>query len=106
MKSNGTLPDFFRAIQHDPRISVTHIGIYAALTEHWRQHRRRNPVLAFSHEIMKLAKITATRTYHKCIGDLHRYGYLRYEPSYNRNRGSRFYLVLPENQSTDIKPKR
>lgn len=98
MKQNSPLAIFFRAIRNDPRISVTHIGVYAALTEHWRLHRYENPVRAFSHEIMLLAKITASRTYHKCIRDLHRYGYLRYEPSYNRNQGSRVYLVPPENK--------
>jgi hypothetical protein len=98
MKNTEPLAQFFRGIREDPRISITHIGVYAALTEYWRLHHCRNPVQAFSHEIMQLAKITASRTYHKCIRDLHRYGYLRYEPSYNRNRGSRVYLVLPENK--------
>jgi hypothetical protein len=96
MSNRNPLPPFFRQIQHDPRISVTHIGVFAALAEHWRLHHRQNPVHAFSHEIMQLAKITASKTYHKCIRDLHRFGYLRYEPSFNRNKGSRVYLNLPD----------
>ncbi|SDF14365.1 hypothetical protein SAMN05216464_113103 [Mucilaginibacter pineti] len=96
MKPKDPLATFFEAVQRDPRISVTHIGIYAALTEYWRAHKKPNPFQAFSHEIMQLARITASTTYHKCVRDLHRYGYLRYEPSYDRNRGSRVYLVRPE----------
>jgi hypothetical protein len=86
------LSGFFDAIASDPRISITHIGIYAALTHYWQSNKKSNPIVAFSYEIMKIAKITGPRTYHKCIKDLDRYGYIRYEPSFNRNEGSRVYL--------------
>lgn len=32
------LSDFFNAIAGDPRISITHIGIYAALLQYWKEH--------------------------------------------------------------------
>ncbi|WP_205589855.1 hypothetical protein [Mucilaginibacter celer] len=37
---------------------------------------------------MKLAKISSCTTYHKCIRDLNAYGYLNYEPSFDRKVGS------------------
>jgi hypothetical protein len=41
---------------------------------------------------MKLAKISGVATYHKSIRELDEYGYIRYEPSYNRYKRSVIYL--------------
>jgi len=41
---------------------------------------------------MKIAKISSAMTYHKCVKDLNAYGYIRYEPSFNKNRGSKIYF--------------
>ncbi|WP_423147788.1 hypothetical protein [Rubrolithibacter danxiaensis] len=90
------LSDFFSAIAKDPRISITHIGIYAALLQYWQEHDFENPVYAFSHEIMRIAKISASTTYHKCIRDLSDFGYIKYVPSFKRNQGSRLYLPVNE----------
>lgn len=86
------LSDFFLAIENDPRISITHIGIYAALLQYWSERQFENPIHVFSYEIMKIAKISASATYHKSVRDLSSYGYIRYEPSFKRNRGSRVYF--------------
>lgn len=90
--------EFFAAIASDPRISVTHIGVYAALLQFWKEHEYVNPVQAFSREIMPIAKISAKRTYHKTIRELSEYGYVKYQPSFKRNKGSRVFL-LKENGS-------
>ncbi len=90
------LSDFFNAIAGDPRISITHIGIYAALLQYWSEHHFENPVQVFSYEIMQIAKISASTTYHKSIRDLNSYGYIRYEPSFKRNRGSKVYFNMDE----------
>jgi hypothetical protein len=98
------LSDFFLAIENDPRISITHIGIYAALLQYWSKHHFENPVQVFSYEIMKIAKISASTTYHKIIKDLSSYGYIRYEPSYKRSKGSKIF-VLPEECSNAVRLK-
>lgn len=95
MEQLKSLSEFFAAIEDDPRISITHIGIYAALLQYWKNHNYSNPVQAYSHEIMKLAKISARATYQKIIKDLSEYGYIKYEASYKRNQGSKFY-IFPE----------
>lgn len=91
---SGVLSDFFSAIEEDCRISITHIGIYAALVEYWGMHGWVNPVHAFSRDIMRIAKISAPTTYHKCIRELNEYGYIRYEPSFKKNEGSRIFLYI------------
>ena len=86
------LSDFFTAISKDYRISITHIGIYAALLQYWDEHDCESPIQVFSYEIMTLAKISGSATYHKCIKELNEYGYIKYLPSYKRNEGSKIYL--------------
>ncbi len=92
------LSDFFIAIEKDPRISITHIGIYAALLQYWKEHKYINPVQVFSYEIMHIAKISASATYHKSIRDLSDYGYIKYEPSFKRTQGSKVYFPVAKDQ--------
>ncbi len=93
MEALKPLSDFFSAIENDCRIGITHIGIYAALLQYWSDHHFENPIHVFSYEIMSIAKISASTTYHKCIKDLNDYGYIRYEPSFKRNKGSKVYIL-------------
>lgn len=92
MSESDLLSEFFSAIGEDYRISITHIGIYAALIEYWRAQDFANPIRAFSRDIMDIAKISASTTYHKCVRELSEYGYIRYEPSFNKKKGSRIYF--------------
>lgn len=94
MEGIKPLSDFFTAIAKDGRISTTHIGVYAALLQYWQEHACINPVQVYSHEMMRIAKISAKATYFKIVQDLHLFGYLRYEPSYKRNCPSRVYLPV------------
>jgi hypothetical protein len=47
----------------------------------------------FSNEIMPIAKISSPATYLKCVRDLSDFGYIRYEPSFNKNKGSKIYFL-------------
>ncbi len=96
MDFSKPLSDFFSAIETDPRISITHIGIYAALLQYWSEHRFENPVHVFSYDIMRIAKISANTTFHKAIRELSEYGYIKYEPSFKRNKGSKVYFIRSE----------
>ena len=87
------LSDFFLAIERDARIGITHIGIYAALLQYWKEHQYKNPIQVFSYEIIRIAKISASATYHKSIRDLSEFGYIKYEPSFKRNQGSKVYFL-------------
>ena len=88
------LSDFFAAIEKDARISITHIGIYAALLQYWQEHGFINPLRVYSYEVMKIAKVSAHATYHRSVKDLNSFGYIRYEPSFKRNSPSKVYLLF------------
>ncbi|WP_121811393.1 hypothetical protein [Mucilaginibacter kameinonensis] len=79
---------FFEKAKFDPRISVTHGGLYAAIIYYWQSLDYPESFRVFAKELMKLAKISSCTTYHKCIRDLNAYGYLNYEPSFDRKVGS------------------
>ena len=92
MDRSKPLSDFFAAIEKDGRISITHIGIYAALLQYRIGKGFVNPVQLFGRDIMRIAKISAPITYHKCIKELSEYGYIKYTPSFKRNCGSEVHF--------------
>jgi len=98
METLKDLSSFFSAIEKDGRISITHIGLYAALLQFRAEHGFANPIQAFRYEIMSIAKISGATTYHRCIKQLNEYGYINYVPSYKRNQASKIYF--PENSVT------
>jgi hypothetical protein len=85
---------FFAAIQKDARISISHIGFFAALLQTWHLQEYQNPFSTKKEELMKVAKISSPTTYHKCLRDLHDFGYIRYEPSYKPKFRSKVYLLF------------
>jgi len=94
MEQLKPLTDFFTAIAKDPRIGVSHISLYCALLQNCNEPGRDSVIPIVGAEVMKAAKISGLGTYHRCIRDLHDYGYLRYQPSYNHRKKSKVYLML------------
>jgi hypothetical protein len=86
------LLQFFKTIDNDPRISVTHISLFCVLFKLGLEQKVQ-PILIMAPELMKLAKISGLGTYHRCIRDLHNFGYIKYEPSFNHRKKSKIYLL-------------
>lgn len=83
--STGTITPFLDRFSDDPRIGPTHISLFISIllmTEGNKEH----PVL-FKRDLVKKAKISHS-TYHRCIWQLHNYGYIKYEPSFDPLVGS------------------
>jgi len=93
MESLKLLSAFFESIEKDFRIGSTHIAIFSALVQFWMQKGMINPIQAYSIEIQNIAKIISPKTYHKCMRELHEYGYLFYVPTKNKNRRSSIYFI-------------
>lgn len=92
MKTLQPLSDFFKAIEKDYRISITHIGIYAALLKFRADRGFINPIKVYSYEIMKIAMVSSPKTYLRCIQELSEYGYIKYAPTRNRKQRSIIYF--------------
>ncbi|UUW08626.1 hypothetical protein NLG42_21290 [Flavobacterium plurextorum] len=94
MNCINPLSDFFTAIENDYRISPMHIAVYAALLQYRSAKGFINPIMVFSCEITAIAKISSPNTYHKCVQELHQYGYIKYKPSFKKTRGSEVYFLF------------
>ncbi len=86
------LTGFFHRVATDHRLNPTHVSLYMAIFQFWNAGHFQNPVAISRQELMRISKICAKATYHKCIRELHNYGYLNYQPSFNPYRGSLVYL--------------
>lgn len=87
------LTGFFERVIRDDRLNPTHISLYIALFQYWNVNRFANPISISRGEVMRISKIASKATYHKCMKELHSYGYVRYDPSYNPFRGSLVHLM-------------
>ncbi len=76
----------------DTRLNTSHVSMYLALFLIWNHNRFQNPLSINRSEVMKISKIGARATYHKCMTELHQWGYLKYVPSHNPLKGSMIYL--------------
>jgi hypothetical protein len=86
------LSGFFQKVAVDNRLNPTHVSLYMAIFQFWNANHFHNPVSISRQELMKISKISAKATYHKCIKDLHTFGYIQYMPSFNPFKGSLVYL--------------
>ena len=91
------LTGFYDKIQQDERLNPTHISLYLALFQFWNINHFQNPISISRNEMMKLSKISAFGTYHKCIKELQIFGYIEYIPSFNPYKGSLVNLYNFEN---------
>ncbi|MFA7636130.1 MAG: hypothetical protein WCX81_00015 [Monoglobales bacterium] len=87
------LSNFFNRVASDTRLNPTHISLYMAIFQYWNANHFRNPISVSRQDLMRLSKIAAKATYHKCIKDLHNLGYLDYQPSFNPVTGSSIFMI-------------
>jgi hypothetical protein len=95
------LTGFFDKVVKDRELNPTHVSLYMALFQFWNCNRFKNPISISRDEVMRISKISSRATYHKCLKNLHSFGYIKYEPSYNPFKGSYVYLL---NLSDELKP--
>ncbi len=90
---------FVARIEQDERLGPWHISLYYALFHCWNDNQRTNPISINRQEVMSLSKIGSVNTYTKALKQLHEWGYILYEPSYNRWLGSKVYMYRFDNGS-------
>lgn len=88
------LINFLSCVEYDYRIGTAHISIYLTLFRLWYQNEGKDPISFSRPDVMKAAKVYGRSTYHKCIKDLHDYGYIRYLPSHHPVLGSMAFLNI------------
>ncbi|AVR44228.1 hypothetical protein C7S20_02535 [Christiangramia fulva] len=77
----------------DPRLHPTHISLYMALFRRWNEEHFPRWLTISRKLVMKDACMGSTSNYHRCIREMHRWGYLKYKPSHAM-AGSRVRLLV------------
>ncbi len=85
---------FFERASADFRINKSHLAVFVAILHMWQQKGYPYCLVAFGKDIMVAAKISSDSTYHRIIGELHKYGYIRYKPSFYKGTGSVIELEI------------
>ncbi len=71
------LTSFYLAVEHDQRLTTSHIGLYMALFQVWNINQFENPISFTRRRIMKACKISSISTYHRLMNDLCNFGYIK-----------------------------
>ena len=87
---------FMERIQSDPRIGPLHISLYMAIVFVWARQGRPSRVQVSARDLKPVAKIAGGAPFYRCMKQLHRYGYIVYEPSFNPAEKSRILLAAVE----------
>jgi len=82
------LMHFFSASEADFRIGKGHLALFSALYIYWSRKGFPDPFRVYGYQVMLMAKISANSTYNRLLNDLKDFGYLRYEASYYKGKGS------------------
>ncbi len=102
------LKEFYSVIDQDARIGVTHISVYMALVRYCIHLGLNVPVPIDREQLMVYAKVSR-KTYNRRMIELHLYGYITYEPSWDPAVGSRIYIksLSPKTKEVyDVEVKR
>lgn len=81
-----------RRMGTDNRVLATHVSLFTALFIFWQRDGFVSPFAITRKTVMAFSKIASVATYHKCIRELDKYGYIRYQPSFHPAKGSLVYL--------------
>ncbi|MCL1974370.1 MAG: hypothetical protein FWG54_06105 [Bacteroidetes bacterium] len=78
---------FIRQVAQDDRLYPSHISLYMAIFVQWEDEQagEQRPISVTRQQLMTTGKIHSKATYHKCIRELHDFGYIDYRPSYTRS---------------------
>ena len=93
MKPGDEIEKFLDRAREDPRIGPLHISMYTAILYCRSKQSGHNPVAVSARRLMPLAKIRGAGPYHRTLRQLHEYGYLHYEPSYDERHPSKVWLT-------------
>jgi hypothetical protein len=114
------LNQWLALVSVDDRLTPHHVSIYLSLFHYWNKHRFPDKISICRSEVMQVSKIGSSKTYYKCLHELHEYGYIQYYPYFNHIKGSVITIndlsdadmfsapdvdELPDENDDDIQPE-
>ena len=92
MNHQKQLSAFFHLTHNNTRLFPSHMSLYTVLFQLWSRNRYQNPVGIIREDVMKMSKINAKATYHKCMRDLQEFQFITYYPSFSQYHSSTVHL--------------
>lgn len=96
LSTSGLSQTIYPLLQRDGRLNTRHISLLSVLVLCWIVKGCPDSILVTRKELMTLSKFSSYGTYHKHIRELAAFGYIHYEPSFDRRKGSLVTLVFPQ----------
>jgi len=85
---------FEGVMETDERLRAQHVALYVAILWMGAKGVPGRSVKVTRAELMMAARVSSKATYHRVIRDLERFGYIRYQPSFNSFVGTTVVLLL------------
>ena len=93
MTPSTVLYHFYSHVVQEATIGSSHISLYMALYQLWSRNNWDLPIFIKRNDVMRLAKIGSSATYHKCLKQLIEVGCVAYEPNPNPAQKSKVYMI-------------
>ncbi|RKR84598.1 hypothetical protein BDD43_4844 [Mucilaginibacter gracilis] len=90
----STLSKLYSKIAEDPRVNVWHVSLFTFLLNLWQKSGYQQQLKVSRKQLMVGGHISSITTYHKCISQLTKLGYILYIPSYDVYKGTKIVIVL------------
>jgi hypothetical protein len=85
--------NLIKSVTSDCRLTTTHLSLFMAILSCWQAQNCTDSIKITRRGMMRLSKIAAISTYHRCMKHLIKYGYFNYKPSYDHYFGTRITLL-------------
>jgi hypothetical protein len=82
---------WIKRMGRDERLMATHISLFTALFVFFQRNEFISPFTVTRTGLMACSRIASIATYHKCMKQLHDFGYIRYQPSFSPKQESLVY---------------
>jgi len=92
MKLSQQVDQFLQKAANDERLLPSHISLFMAMF-YYSPPEAGEAFQVCRRKLMKFSRIKSIATYHKCIKQLKKYGYIDYLPSYDPYRASSVTLL-------------
>ena len=96
MREVREITDFMERAEKDARLGPMHVSLYLAILYCWLRQGGVGAARVNRKELMPLAKIGGPTPLYKYLRELHEFGYIEYQPSFNPGEKSKVFLPLLE----------
>lgn len=101
MKLSFPLDRFLQRAAEDVRLLPTHMTLFMAIF-YYSDNDPERPFRVSRRRLMHFSRIKSKSTYHKCIAELVKYGYITYKPSFDPLKASMVRIVTDGNPTKII----